>query len=372
MANYTSFFSLLAQLRVPFRQSQIEAFMSNDQWHLITTNVRRFRFYEIENALNSSSLPQQGLVIDKDSYFSFSQIQNIFVDHNLHFCCKREDGQQQQHSEDGGEMIIGSSKWQICSDGKDFEREERGPRNYGPARQLYSSPFLIVISSKEQQAAEHLELANYIANLHFIASSTFVQIVRDTELTEQVAKQYNLMLIGNPHTNEWIKKVVDMDKTKTKTKTAGKEEDIITDRLVTFGNGDGRTDIHSFKLGMCNYSEPGIGLLTTYPIIYGAHLPFHSFIHSISDCSSLFDVTTRTPTESADSRPVVVRLALILSGTDAAGLREAAMAWAAPTIPPMTRAPFTNLVPDYLVSSPLLRNKGTYTLRINTNSPRES
>ncbi len=265
--------------------------MSNDQWHLITTNVRRFRFYEIENALNSSSLPQQGLVIDKDSYFSFSQIQNIFVDHNLHFCWKREDedGQQQQQprSEDGGEMIIGSSKWQICSDGKDFEREERGPRNYGPARQLYSSPFLIVISGKE--AAEHLELANYIANLHFIASSTFVQIVRDTELTEQVAKQYNLMLIGNPHTNEWIKKVVEMGKKKMKKmktmKTAGEEEDIITDRLVAFGYGDGRTDIHSFKLGMCNYSEPGIGLLTTYPIIYGTHLLLtfvHSFIHSFN------------------------------------------------------------------------------------------
>ncbi len=73
-----------------------------------------------------------------------------------------------------------------------------------------------------------------------------------------------------------------------------------------------------------------------------------------------FDVAARTPTEGADSRSVVVRLALILSGTDAAGLREAAIAWAAPTIPPMTRAPFTNLVPDYLVSSPLLRNKGTY------------
>ena len=41
------------------------------------------------------------------------------------------------------------------------------------------------------------------------------------------------------------------------------------------------------------------------------------------------------------------RLALVVAGVDARGLALAARL-AAPTIPPMTRAPFTNLVPDWV------------------------
>ena len=42
------------------------------------------------------------------------------------------------------------------------------------------------------------------------------------------------------------------------------------------------------------------------------------------------------------------RLVLIVAGTDAEGLMLAARL-AQPTIPPMTRAPFTNQVPDFVV-----------------------
>jgi hypothetical protein len=44
-------------------------------------------------------------------------------------------------------------------------------------------------------------------------------------------------------------------------------------------------------------------------------------------------------------------LALLLSATDADGLATL-LALATPTVPPMTRAPFANTVPDLLVTGP--------------------
>ena len=45
-----------------------------------------------------------------------------------------------------------------------------------------------------------------------------------------------------------------------------------------------------------------------------------------------------------------------------AGLRRAA-ALAAPTVPPMHRAPFTNLAPDYAVVGPGVRGQGLGAVR---------
>jgi hypothetical protein len=44
------------------------------------------------------------------------------------------------------------------------------------------------------------------------------------------------------------------------------------------------------------------------------------------------------------------RVALVVSGTDEAGLASAVYA-GTPTIPPMVRSPYTNLLPDFVVTS---------------------
>ena len=49
-------------------------------------------------------------------------------------------------------------------------------------------------------------------------------------------------------------------------------------------------------------------------------------------------------------------LALVIDG-DAAGLRDA-LAAGEPTIPPMARSPFSNTLPDYLVTGPTFAARG--------------
>jgi hypothetical protein len=46
----------------------------------------------------------------------------------------------------------------------------------------------------------------------------------------------------------------------------------------------------------------------------------------------------------------IERLALVIDGPSASAIRDMAIAFASPTIPPMARAPFSNLVPDYVIT----------------------
>jgi hypothetical protein len=51
------------------------------------------------------------------------------------------------------------------------------------------------------------------------------------------------------------------------------------------------------------------------------------------------------------------RLALVLASTDASGLASL-LRLAVPTIPPMVRAPYSNLVPDFLVTGAGMEAEG--------------
>ena len=51
------------------------------------------------------------------------------------------------------------------------------------------------------------------------------------------------------------------------------------------------------------------------------------------------------------------RLALLLAGTDAAG-EATVVSFAAPTIPPMVRQPFSNTFPDFVVAGNTTRADG--------------
>ena len=51
------------------------------------------------------------------------------------------------------------------------------------------------------------------------------------------------------------------------------------------------------------------------------------------------------------------RLALVISGNSIEGIRDA-VHLATPTIPPMTRSPFSNMVPDYVITGPQFRARG--------------
>lgn len=51
------------------------------------------------------------------------------------------------------------------------------------------------------------------------------------------------------------------------------------------------------------------------------------------------------------------RLGLIITGTSLSSIRDV-ISLATPTIPPMARSPFSNLVPDYVITGPDFKAKG--------------
>ncbi|CAH3113391.1 unnamed protein product, partial [Porites lobata] len=136
--------------------------------------------------------------------------------------------------------------------------------------------------------------AVYIANLFLLTSDAWAPVVRDTELDVETADRYNLILLGSPLENTWVERY------------HGKVPLKYQDKTMT--------------LGHCNFSSPQTGAVFLAP-------------HAGS------------------------RLALIISGNSIEGIRDA-VHLASPTIPPMARSPFSNMVPDYVITGPSFRAQG--------------
>jgi hypothetical protein len=174
----------ILQLVKPFTKATIQVTLDNEDrttWVLKTKNVQRFRFNGIT-----------GLTQDVDG--------NRLVNHITVDGCSiplpTDLFSQEQtfvRSKEGNECA-----WESKRDGLEYSKTERSPSTYGPARQVFANPFLIVYGSSgtTDEAQANQLLATYVANSHRIASDTRVNIVKDTELTDDVAANFNLVLIG--------------------------------------------------------------------------------------------------------------------------------------------------------------------------------
>lgn len=167
----------------------------------------------------------------------------------------------------------------------------------GPARRVAEGPFLIVTGTSfvEKHITTTLrQFAVYIANLFFLTSDAWAPVVSDADLNDEIADQYNLILVGSPLENSWVKQFHERVPLKYESNT-----------LI---------------LGRCTFSSPQTGAVFLAP-------------HAGS------------------------RLALIISGNSIDGIRDA-VSLAKPTIPPMTRSPFSNMVPDYVITGPMFPARG--------------
>ncbi|KAJ1494144.1 hypothetical protein T484DRAFT_1878323 [Baffinella frigidus] len=86
----------------------------------------------------------------------------------------------------------------------------------------------------------------------------------------------------------------------------------------------------SFSIGRCSFGGPGVGLTFTFPL-------------------------NDAPANATGN--VGGAIGMVVMGTDAAGLRDA-LSLGQPTIPPMVRAPYTNMQPDFVVTGPDFAWKG--------------
>ncbi|OWF46589.1 uncharacterized secreted protein ARB_06907-like [Mizuhopecten yessoensis] len=172
--------------------------------------------------------------------------------------------------------------------------EGRKATTYGPARRVAERPFVIVIDMDSEYGVEIQSLAVYIANLFFLTSDTFAPIVRLSDVTDKTIDESNLIILSLLPT---ILGALELLPDLTS-----------TDSVI--------------KLGDCKFAEPRSGLMTLAP--------------------------HKTQKDG---------LVMFLSANSIEGLRDV-VSLATPTIPPMTRSPFSNLLPDYVVTGPDFGWKG--------------
>nr|XP_054758103.1 uncharacterized protein LOC129264279 [Lytechinus pictus] len=188
-----------------------------------------------------------------------------------------------------------AGSWLVCTDDA-LKDDERDYATYGPARRVAEREFLIVTgTASDKSSATLLHLAVYLANLFFLTSDTVATVIEDASLTVEMAASHNLIIIGGPGHNAWAQQFIER-----------------LPQLSISENG--------LSLGRCQFSDPRTGALFLAPQRKGL-------------------------------------LALVLMGNSLQGLEDI-MRLASPTIPPMTRSPFSNMVPDYVITGPDFRAKG--------------
>lgn len=191
-----------------------------------------------------------------------------------------------------------SGGWGPCEIGPQMARRERGPHNYGPLRQVFESQYVIVFGTQapSDDANRLATLALFIANLVHATGDGVARILPDTTPLGETASSHNVVFVGGAKWNRWARKLLPTEP---------------SIRVLQTG----------VVVGNCSFSGPGIGVAALVPITNGE------------------------------------RLGLLLDGVDIDGVTDI-VGLATPTIPPMVRQPFTNTLPDYLVTSASIRSNG--------------
>ena len=229
-----------------------------------------------------------------------------------------------------------------------YERLERGPATAGPMRAVTASPFFIVVgtSGPADATAAYLHAAMFLAQLHAAASEALAPIVNDTQLSlrtcthqqqqqeeeEEVAEGpsslclppgSNLVLLGSSAHNS-------------------------VTRALAAGAAGSRTFPIEFHPEEAAAAGAGAWGGFSVPLSRGGFAPPRQRV-TFSE-RGLGVVSTAGWWDARAAVGSRARLALVLAATDADGL-WGLLRLAEPTIPPMTRAPFSNLFPDVAVAS---------------------
>lgn len=200
----------------------------------------------------------------------------------------------------------------MCDPSENFQKRERGPANYGPARQVFANPFAILIPARESVSESeydfYLRIALYISYSHYFAVGTRAPILTDRDLLSEPSKikAHNFVLLGG-----LANSVFDSEPFRE-----------ARARLPLKFDEDG-----SFTLETrCHFGlDQNFGVVTTL---------------------STWDESTSQP-----------RMHLVIHGTTFAGITDVVKISFASN-QALTRAAYTNMVPDFLVTGPEFRWKG--------------
>lgn len=172
--SYKSYWVEIEEQEKPFFESRMEAKVTGSQIEINAKNIRQFNL-----SLSGGLIPlgEIAFVIngEKIGY-------NFRADEKLHF------------SKKGSKFQIGELKPSPL---------KKSPNFYGPMKQAYFSPFVLVFGTKGDSVTSEVTLhqARLEAARWWRVGNGFTDILPDTEVTKEVMENYNLILYGGPNEN---------------------------------------------------------------------------------------------------------------------------------------------------------------------------
>ena len=253
-------------------------------------------------------------------------------------------------AETEAEAVLAAGEWA-------FELSERGPHNAGTMRAVTATPFAIVYgtSSKSPAATEALlRGAQLLSQGHALASHAFAPVVADVDVRFcDVGEEEggclpcgtNLVLLGGPAQNAVTARL--------------HAEQRGRGFAVRFpGPASAETGFEPFAIGARGFAANGTALLAAVGWADArASCAGAGAGGSIAGAGTGAGAGAGALFGAIDALASPARLALLVAGTDADGL-FAALRFAAPVIPPMVRAPYSNLFPDVMVLGPRVLREG--------------
>ncbi|CAE8691920.1 unnamed protein product [Polarella glacialis] len=315
----------LVQTEVPFRRASVRASRATggsgskvgrsgkaEKWQLRTVNIRRLAMTPPASLAASMQIDGQAL----------KEVELARLAAGSHLCLQAASSSLRR-------------TWQLCSQGPDdFEATERGPSTWGPARQVVQSrPFAIVACTGAAAEAEAVEdLARYMAHGHLLAVGSRAPVIRPQDISEELRQTHNLVLVGLPeglqNASSLLRGMADRWPVRfLPPESCGSDDSTCQTDDKDMPEPAAAARI-SIELGPCIFTASRVGVAFTAPR-WEAGAGLGGRAHQD----------------------------LVVSGTDIAGLRDL-VSFDFATNTPHTRAPFTNMAPDFLVSGPEFKAKG--------------
>ena len=289
-------------------------------WKIETRNVRRFSLRCGKHGggdggmATEATLGLHGVVIDASAAAPFAAPLSAGCKHY----CRVESGAHSSSSSD--------NLWEDCTESQfSYKRRERSPLTYGPVRQVFMAPFVIIVGTGGANEAENaglLEVGRYISNSHYAAVQSYAPVLLDTDITDWGEEDRNMVLIGRPSLNaasRWLQRQTAVEKS-------------ISAPPVTFlPNGSG------YRIGGCTHRAMGRGEYDVKATGGGLAL---GFVTPLPSTAIRFSYSVG----GAEAG----RLALMLDGVSLPALRSL-VKFSFSSNQALTRAAFTNLWPDYML-----------------------
>ncbi|KAJ3218634.1 hypothetical protein HDU67_004687 [Dinochytrium kinnereticum] len=167
----------ILQLEVPYRLASIRVHRDGNKWMLNTTNVRRFGWAKDDRVkIDSWS-------IDGTDFPEPPKIGPSYL---------REDGE---------------TEWKVATDLL-WISVERYSSTYGPASQILTHQFLIVIPSNPTviDISVYRKAAQNLAASWYLFGRGGTQIIRDVDVRDGLSAKYHMIVLGGPKDNVFTKR----------------------------------------------------------------------------------------------------------------------------------------------------------------------